>query len=453
MSGAAAAACTVPLIGGSGAPRPLGEHAPMVLEFWGGPNQDQRQDQINAWQARFPNIKVHFRTAAAVGAGTEALRAYAANVAAKTAPHLMDFDRFQVAAYVNWRMFRMLDDFVRRDKYDLSGFAPAALGEARGLDRRLYGLPNSVDTRLLYWNKQHFGEAGLDPEKPPATWEDLRAAAVKLTRRAANGSLQRMGFHTQEGQSSLHLFAWQNGGGFQSADGKTATLPLPANREALAWMAGLLADQAPWPAAQAFKATWSTDPARNPFLAGQISMQIQVNNWAGETIAAYRPDMPFGVAPPAPRQAGDPAISWSGGFSYVMSSNAPDADVAWELAKWLVGEEAWKIAFEGERARAKARGGVYVPGMTGQPDLDTKLLAQFKTDLPSVDAVSQVALGTMPRTRFREPSIAAADLWEGVISAQEDAVSQAKSPAEALEQRNAAVQRALDQAWVFAPPK
>ena len=33
MSGAAAAACAVPLIGGSGAPRPLGEHAPMVLEF------------------------------------------------------------------------------------------------------------------------------------------------------------------------------------------------------------------------------------------------------------------------------------------------------------------------------------------------------------------------------------------------------------------------------------
>ena len=59
----------------------------------------------------------------------------------------------------------------------------------------------------------------------------------------------------------------------------------------------------------------------------------------------------------------------------------------------------------------------------------------------------------MPRTRFREPSIAAADLWEGVVSAQEDAVSQAKGPAEALEQRNAAVQRALDQAWVFAPPK
>ena len=57
----------------------------------------------------------------------------------------------------------------------------------------------------------------------------------------------------------------------------------------------------------------------------------------------------------------------------------------------------------------------------------------------------------MEHSRFRELSVAAADLWDGATRAQTEALSGAKGARQALEDNNALVQRALDQAWVFVP--
>lgn len=429
---------------------PLARRQPQVLEFWGGPNGEQRQDQVDAWNARRPQLRVHFSAVSATGQGVAALRRFAAAVAARTAPQVVDFDRFQIATYVNWHMFRPLDAYARRDRFDLGRFAPAAMPEAIGFDRQLYGLPSSVDNRLLYWNKEQIEAAGLDPDRPPATWEELRRYAGRLTRRGGSIGLERIGLHTEEGQASLHGFAWQNGGGFQTPDGRTATLPLAPNQEALQWMVDLMQDQGGWAAARAFRESWDTE-ARHAFLTGQVAMQYQIADWAGGLIAKYRPEMSFGVAPPPVRRAGEPPLSWSGGYSYVLGRGALDADAGWELIKWLVGAEAWTVAYEGELARVRAVGGVFLPGMTGQPALDQEMYARYRTGLPQLDAVPEVAMRLMPHSRVRELSIAAADLWDGVTRAQAEAIAQTKSVRRALEDQNELVQRALDQAWVFAP--
>jgi ABC-type glycerol-3-phosphate transport system substrate-binding protein len=319
-----------------------------------------------------------------------------------------------------------------------------------GFDGRHYGLPSSVDNRLLYWNKEQFAQAGLDPERAPATWEELRAFAVRLTRRGGRTGLERLGFHVGAGQASLHTFAWQNGGGFQSLDGKTATLPQAPNQDALQWLSDLMADQGGWPAAAAFRDSWSYQE-QHPFLTGQLAMQYQLDSWTGEVLAKYRPGTPFGVAPLPARKAGDAPLTWSGGYSYMMGRDVKHADAAWELVKWLVSEAGWTAAYDGEQTRARAVGGVFVPGMTGQPELDRQLHARYQTGVPALDRVPQVAAEQMPHSRLRELSVAAADLWDAVMRAQTEAVSQAKGPRQALDDGNAFVQRALDQAWIFVP--
>jgi ABC-type glycerol-3-phosphate transport system substrate-binding protein len=443
--GALLAACSP--AGMFGGAKPLESRAPALLDFWGGPNAREREDQTRAWNARYPHLRVTFRTSAAVGAGAEALRSFAAAVAARVAPQVIDFDRFQVAAFANWRLLRTLDDLAKRDKLDLSRFVPAALGEATGLDKRLYGLPSSVDARLLYWRKDLFAQAGLDPERPPTTWEEFKAAAVRLGRGGPDG-LERAGFHTEVGQASLHLFAWQNGGGFQTPDGKTATLTLPANQQALEWQADLMAAQGPWAQISALRNRWG-DEDGHPFLTGELPMVYEIDGWAADKIGRYRPDLPFGVAPPPLKQAGGTPSTWSGGYSYVQTHNAKDPDVAWELIKWLTGPEAVGVAHEGAAQRARAGGGRYLPGMTGQIDLDQRQATTYRTGLPALDAVPGAAAAALRNTRFREPSVAASDLWEEVLGAQRDAVSQQKSAAQALAERNIRVQRALDQAWTF----
>jgi ABC-type glycerol-3-phosphate transport system substrate-binding protein len=423
---------------------------PLVLEVWGGVAEDLRRDQLKIWADQQPGRKVNFQSAAAVGTGVAAQRKMAAAVAAHKAPDVADVDRFQIATYVNWRMFRPLDDVLKRDRFDLAGFAAPVLEEATGFDGKPYGLPSSVDDRLLYWNKDLFAQAGLDPEQPPATWDQLRDCALRLTRRGPGGGLEQLGFHPADGQATLHPFAWQNGGSFQSGDGKAATLPLAPNQDALQWLVDLTRDLGGWRALGGFRDTADAG-AGHPFLAGRLAMQYQVDGWAGDAVARYRPDFRFGVAPLPVRRDGDPPLTWSGGYSYVIGREANNADAAWDLIKWLVSEAGWTAGFAGAAARASAQSGLFVPAMTGQPALDRGLAARYQTGQPALDAVPPLAAALLEHSRFRELSVAAADLWDGAVRAQTEALTGAKGVRQALEDNNALVQRALDQAWVFVP--
>lgn len=451
LAGVALAACGAPGAGPAqgGQSQPLKDWKPVTLEFWGSLTDDLRKDQINAWNARYPNLKVNYGASQATGQGAEGLQKLISAVAAGSAPDAVDFDRFQVATYANRGVFRSMDDLIKRDKYDTRRFAPAVMDEAMGLDKKPYGLPRSTDNRMLFWNKDAFQEVGLDPEKPPTTWDELRLFAIRLTKRGGVSGFERVGFHTEEGQSHLHLFAWQNGGGFQTPDGKRATLPTAPNQEALQWMADLMKDVGVWSALVDFRTTWGTN-AQNAFLMGQVGMHYQTNNFPA-VVARYRPEMRFGATPPPVRKAGDKTLTWSGGAAYVLSRESKGADAAWELMKWLVTEEGWTVGWEGEVSRVKALGGHYLPYMTGQPELDKKMFDKYKTGIASVDRVPEMAVPLMDSSRFRELSIAASDIWDAVKAAQLQAVSQQKSAKQALEDNNVLAQTALDQAWAAAP--
>src|SRR5262249_55890941 len=78
------------------------------------------------------------------------------------------------------------DDLIAKDGSSdekfMGQFFPALHGNAV-IDRKVYGVPFQNSTPLLYYNADHFREAGLDPERAPQTWDDLVAAAKKLTKR------------------------------------------------------------------------------------------------------------------------------------------------------------------------------------------------------------------------------------------------------------------------------
>jgi sn-glycerol 3-phosphate transport system substrate-binding protein len=58
---------------------------------------------------------------------------------------------------------------------------------------KTWGIPFQRSTIVQYWNKEAFKEAGLDPEKAPATWEELVEVAKKLTKRDASGNVTQWG--------------------------------------------------------------------------------------------------------------------------------------------------------------------------------------------------------------------------------------------------------------------
>lgn len=113
-----------------------------------------------------------------------------------------------------------IDDLLTENGGDprtfLDDFWPALRGNAT-TNGKIYAIPFQNSTPLLYINADHFKEVGLDPAKPPATWTEFVAAAVKLTKRDGD-KITRYGFEMPGSYDYLgwltQAFTMSNGGQF-----------------------------------------------------------------------------------------------------------------------------------------------------------------------------------------------------------------------------------------------
>ena len=87
-----------------------------------------------------------------------------------------------------------INDFLKTDddKKWMASFFPAFMANSQ-TGGKIWGVPFQRSTIVLYWNKDLFKEAGLDPEKAPATWAEMQAFAEKLTKRDALRQHHAMG--------------------------------------------------------------------------------------------------------------------------------------------------------------------------------------------------------------------------------------------------------------------
>src|ERR671928_121962 len=77
-----------------------------------------------------------------------------------------------------------IDGFIKtdEDRKWLSSFFPGFMLNSRTPDK-VWGVPFQRSTIVLYWNKELFKEAGLDPDKAPKNWQEQLEFAQKLTKR------------------------------------------------------------------------------------------------------------------------------------------------------------------------------------------------------------------------------------------------------------------------------
>src|SRR5271167_1155336 len=86
------------------------------------------------------------------------------------------------------------DEFIRTpdEKAWIRAFYPAFMENSQ-TGGKTWGIPFQRSTIVMYWNKEAFTEAGLDPEKAPANWDELAAFGEKLTKRDAGGNVTQWG--------------------------------------------------------------------------------------------------------------------------------------------------------------------------------------------------------------------------------------------------------------------
>lgn len=132
---------------------------------------------IKDFNALNNGIKIEYRQIQFDDVVSEAMRAFSTG----KAPDIIAIDNPNHAMFAAHNAFLDVTDMVAKSSViKPENYFPGPLKSVTW-DGKLYGVPKATNTIALYYNKDMFKAAGLDPEKPPQTWDELVADAKKLT--------------------------------------------------------------------------------------------------------------------------------------------------------------------------------------------------------------------------------------------------------------------------------
>ena len=196
--------------------------------------------------------------------------------------------------------------------------------------RQDWGIPFQRSTIVLYWNKEMFKEAGLDPNKPPATWNDMLEYAQKLTKRDASGTVTQWGVQIPSSGTPHWLFqglTTENGVQLMNAEGTVTYFDKPEVIEALQYWVEL---SMKYKVHREGIVSWGTTP--NDFFERKIAMMWTTTG--NLTNVRNNAKFDFGVAMlPANKRRGSPT---GGGNFYMFKQAKPDQQAAaMKFVKWI----------------------------------------------------------------------------------------------------------------------
>lgn len=252
-------------------------------------------------------------------------------LAAGTAPDIFVFDLSTVKARAMNGQLMNLDSYVKAESLDVSKFFPATL-DACMYNGELYGLPYMTDTRVLYYNKEHFREAGLDPENPPKSWDELLECVKKLTIVNEKNEVERVGMSLNVFELAPWTMGWTFGAELWNKDG-TPNINSPEMLEALNFVLKLQ-DTVGLSAYESLNEE-SAISGVSPFVNETCSMCVQWNGLYND-IKTYNPELDFGVTYIPTKDGKNYKSSWGAGSSIEFSyHDEARAQAAFELGMYL----------------------------------------------------------------------------------------------------------------------
>jgi multiple sugar transport system substrate-binding protein len=199
----------------------------------------------------------------------------------------------------------------------------------------LYGLTVGLDVYACYGRVADLREAGLDPERPPQTLDELIRWGDQLNQFTPDRKLARVGFLPR----GFYIYAPVFGGGFFDWNTHEVLVNTPANLRALTFLqesrAKLgIANVLRYESGHAIGdggVTW-------PFISGFYSITVD-GQWRVEQIAKYAPELEFVTFPVPPPDGGRKLAGWANGNFMVIPKGAKEVQGAWEFIKFWSGIE------------------------------------------------------------------------------------------------------------------
>ena len=308
------------------------------------------------------------------------------------------------------------------DQAWMKSFFPAFMKNSQ-TGGKTWGIPFQRSTIVLYWNKEAFKEAGLDPNKPPTTWAEQVEFARKLTRRDAGGNVTQWGVQVPSSGFPYWLFqgfTTQNDVLLMNEAGNQTFYDKPAVVEALQYwvdLSGKHKVMAPG------VIEWGTTP-KDFFERKTAMMWTTTGNL---TNVRNNAKFDFGVAMlPAGKHRGSPT---GGGNFYVFKKATPaQQQAAAKFAKWMTSPE-----------RA-AQWGIDTGYVAVRPDAwQTPAMKKYVDGFPAAAVARDQLQYAVAELSTHENQRVTKALNDGLQAA----LTGAKSPAQAMKDAQAEAERIL----------
>jgi multiple sugar transport system substrate-binding protein len=319
----------------------------------------------------------------------ELLAKITAAVTAGTPPALTELAPGAMRLWEASGVLASLDELFKRDKLSKDDF-PVAMWKIMSYANKVWFLPGAEANAdfILFWNKQHFKEVGLDPEKGPTTIAELDAMSLKLTRENA-GALERIPMKPWDVYgigNSTQGWGYAMGAQFYDEQKAELTFTHPRVQRAAEWMAGW-AQRLGFERVNTLQQSVAT-PGVPFFGTGRISIAPLVSVHLRDTLK-NDPNMQIGAGPLPGEAPGKTGAVAMGGWVVGAPSGGKQRDEAWDTLKHF------GVSDEGTAAIAR-RGGI--PGYLKSP-----ALAELSKDVLFKQFVDGVRRAEFPQVGFYAP--------------------------------------------------
>ncbi len=293
---------------------------PVTISFasWVHGEADAWESMAERFHELHPNITIEFQDVPA----EEMHDKMVTQIAANNPPDAAYLDSSTVAEFSSRSALVSLDNFVSTSEViKLDDYVPAFLKSAK-FEGKLYGLPIDGETTGLFYRTDRFEEAGLDPNKPPTTWNEFQTYAEKMT----NIEEKKYGTIVFANEAAYYFYPWlwQAGGETLDASGTDVLWDSAEGQEAANFYTNLAKYSPP-----DFLASNSWD-GRVAFANGDVGMYVAGAWFAGVLLTEF-PDA-TGKWATAPLPENKKCATTIAGDNLVVFSGSKNPEAAY---KWI----------------------------------------------------------------------------------------------------------------------
>ena len=268
-----------------------------------------------------------------VGSYNETLNKTISAVKAGNAPHIFQLYEIGTRGMIDGGMIMPIGDLAKPGEVDWKDYVDAVMSYYT-VDGKLYSMPFNSSTPILFYNKTLFKKAGLDPDTPPDTWNQVRKMGKQIMDKGAAEAGITWNLHSwyfEEWHAVQNALLVNHGNGREGRADKVL-FDGPVGVGIVKWWTDLERDKIYLNAGRG----WSNH--RKAFISGQAAMMISSTSDVTQMTDAFNTkgwELGTGFFPrpdAVPRQG----VAIGGGTLW-MTKGHPKEEIqaAWEFLKWM----------------------------------------------------------------------------------------------------------------------